>query len=111
MDVVGITERMDETVVLFSEAWALPLGAMRSAYTSLLQNPTKRPLNESALALIRAHPGVAREAQLYEHALHRFERAVRAVPQLEAKLAFLRADGAVTCGLNRADCARQPTER
>ena len=35
--VVGITERMDETMVLFSEEWKLPLAAIQSAYTSLLQ--------------------------------------------------------------------------
>ena len=37
MTVVGITERMDETMVLFSEEWQLPLAAIQSAYTSLLQ--------------------------------------------------------------------------
>ena len=41
MTVVGITERMDETMVLFSEEWRLPLAAIQSAYTSLLQASTR----------------------------------------------------------------------
>lgn len=102
--VVGITERMDESLVLFSEGWRLPLPAVQSAYTSLLQNPTKRPINESTRAAILSHPGVARETELYRHALRRFEREVAAVPMMASKLTLLRSGGSVTCGLNREDC-------
>ena len=99
MTVVGITERMDETMVLFSEGWRLPLPAVRSAYTSLLQNPNKLPINESTRAAILAHPGVALETRLYRHAYRRFERDVVRVPQMASKLAFLRSGGSVTCRL------------
>ena len=60
------------------------------------QNPTKRPVNESIRAAIAEHPGVKLETVLYRHALHRFERQVRAVPQLAGKLAFLRSAGSVS---------------
>ena len=70
-----------------------------------MQNPTKRPVNESIRAAIAEHPGVKLETVLYRHALHRFERQVRAVPQLAGKLAFLRSAGSVSCGLHKEGCA------
>lgn len=72
---------------------------------TLAQNPTKRPVNESVRATIAEHPGVKLETMLYRHALHRFEKAVRAVPQLEPKLAFLRSAGSISCGLHKEGCA------
>jgi hypothetical protein len=91
MDVVGITERMDETIVLFSERWQLPLSQLRQAYVSLLVNPTKKPVNESVRAAIGAHAGVARETQLYEYAARRFERDMSKVPDRLAKVASVHA--------------------
>ena len=69
------------------------------------QNPTKRPVNESVRLAIAEHPGVKLETALYRHALHRFERQLRAVPQLAGKLAFLRSAGSVSCGLHKEACA------
>ena len=107
IDVVGITERMDETVVLFAERWRLPLDAVRDSYVSLLINPTRRPVNASTRAAIAAHPAVAREAQLYAYAMRRFSRDLAAVPDLDAKVASVRA-AAVACSLSKSECSRPP---
>ena len=97
LTVVGITERMDETMVLFSEGWRLPLPVVHAAYSSRLQNPNKMPINKSTRAAILAHPGVALETRLYRHACRRFERDVATVPQMAFKLAFLRSGGLTAC--------------
>ncbi len=90
IDVVGITERMEETMVLFSERWQLPLEAVRQSYVSLLVNPSKRPVNQSQRAAIEAHPAVRMETRLYEYALRKFEREVQTVEGLTAKVASIR---------------------
>jgi hypothetical protein len=99
LDVVGITERMDETMVLYAERWAIPLAAIRQAYVSLLVNPTKRPVNRSVRAAIEAHPAVAAETRLYEYALRRFETDLSAVVDREAKVASVRA-ASYACSLS-----------
>ena len=86
IDVVGITERMDETMVLFSERWRLPLEAVTQSYVSLLVNPSKKPVNASERAMIARHPAVRREAELYAYALRRFESDLSTVPGREAKV-------------------------
>ena len=91
IDVVGITERMDESMVLVSERFGLPLKLLRHRYVSLLVNPSKPPLNKSTLAAVAAHPGVQRETVLYQYALRRFERDVAGVSQLEEKAARLKS--------------------
>ena len=104
MDVVGITERMDETMVLFSERWELPLAHVQQSYVSLLINPTKRPVNASVRQLVAAHPGVQRETELYEYALARFNRDLAAVRDRQAKVAQIKA-AALACSLN-ASCTQ-----
>ena len=108
LDVVGITERMDETMVLFSERWGLPLEHVQQSYVSLLVNPTKRPVNESVRRAIAAHPGVQRETQLYQYALRRFERDIAAVPGREAKVARIKA-AAFACSINSSCTAGGPS--
>ena len=103
IDVVGITERMDETMVLFSERWELPLSAVAQAYVSLLVNPTKRNVSAAMRAAVAAHPAVAAETRLYEHALSRFERDFAAVQNRRAKVAQVAA-AAIACSIN-ASCA------
>ena len=101
IDVVGITERMDESMVLFSERWQLPLEHVTQSYVSLLVNPSKRPVNASTRAALAAHPGVRRETALYEYALRRFERDIAAVPERERKVAQVKA-AALACSLNES---------
>lgn len=98
IDVVGITERMDETMVLYSEVWQLPLAVVRQSYVSLLVNPSKKPVNASVREAIEAHPAVARETQLYEYALAKFERQIAAIPDRAAKVASIAA-AAYVCSL------------
>ena len=107
IDVVGITERMDETMVLFSEVWGLPLPAVQQSFVSLLVNPTKRPVNASVRAAIAAHPGVRRETQLYEYALRRFERDMSAVPDRAAKVGAIKA-AAFACSINASCVSGEP---
>ena len=102
LDVVGITEQMDATMVLFSERWGLPLKTMVEAYTSLLQNPSKSPVDEATRRRIAEHPGVKMETRLYEYAKRRFEADLRGVKRLEPKLAALRA-GSLTCSVGGAN--------
>lgn len=104
IDVVGITERMDESMVLFSERWKLPLDHVTQSYVSLLVNPTKKPVNASTRALVAAHPAVARETELYEYALARFSREIARVPERERKVAQVKA-AALACSLN-ASCVQ-----
>ena len=99
IDVVGITERMDESMVLFAERWKLPLEAVQQSYVSLLVNPSKKPVNSSVRAAVASHPAVRRETQLYEYALKRFERDIAAVPGREGKVGIVRA-AAMACMLN-----------
>lgn len=89
---------MDETMVLYSERWRLPLDAIRQSYVSLLINPTKKPVNASVRAAIAAHPGVARETELYEYAVRKFDRDMARVHNREAKVASIRA-AAFACSL------------
>ena len=107
LDVVGITERMDETMVLFSERWKLPLEAIQQSYVTLLVNPTRRFINESIRQAIEAHPGVRRETELYEFALRRFQRDIGTVPNLDAKVSTLHA-AAIACSLNNT-CKSEAT--
>ena len=93
---------MDATMVLFSERWGLPLKTMVEAYTSLLQNPSKSPVDEATRRRIVEHPGVKMETRLYEYAKRRFEADLRGVKRLEPKLAALRA-GSLTCSVGGAN--------
>ena len=49
----------------------------------------------------------AREAQLYGYAMRRFSRDLAAVPDLDAKVAGVRA-AAVACSLSKSECSRPP---
>lgn len=84
--------------MLFSERWQLPLSAVRQSYVSLLVNPSKRPVNQSARAAIEAHPAVRAETRLYEYALAKFERSIATVDYREAKVASIR-QAAYACTL------------
>ena len=101
IDVIGITEHMEASLVLFSKVWKLPLAAVGRSYTSLLTTPTPHPVNQTEREVIARHPAVVVEQQLYEYALARFTRDVAAIDDLDAQIAFLKSR-AVRCTIARA---------
>ena len=101
IDVVGITERMEASLVLFSRVWRLPLAAIGQSYTSLLTTPTPHTVNQSEREAIAHHPAVVVEQQLYEYAHARFAHDTAAIGDLSAQVAFLKSK-AVRCTITRA---------
>ena len=83
IEVVGITDRLDDTLRVLSVSWGLPMHVLKRNCVHANRGRPRNPLNASVASAIRARSyWLQQEQQLYDHASSRLTKRLSALGRL-----------------------------
>jgi len=85
IEVVGITDRLDDTLRVLSDSWGLPLHVLKRNCVHANKGKSRAPLNASVASAMRAHSHwLQQEQQLYDYASIRLTKRLKGLELQDA---------------------------